>query len=51
MIQRGATLRRVRIIGPDGEFIMADMPLEAAAQEADERCASCGNLLHVSTKG
>jgi hypothetical protein len=32
LIHRGATLRRVRIIGPDGEFIMADMPLEAAVR-------------------
>lgn len=42
-IKRGITMRRVRIIGPDGEFMFADTPVEGDVE--DRRCQACGSSI------
>jgi hypothetical protein len=44
LIVRGLTSRRVRIIGPDGEFHWAETPIETDVLA--RRCDHCGSALN-----
>lgn len=40
MVRRGITLRTVQIIGPDGQFIRVQTPVEA--EQPVTACRTCG---------
>jgi hypothetical protein len=44
LICRGVTMRRVRIVGPDGQFLTVETPVEGPVAEPPH-CGTCGQLL------
>lgn len=47
LIRRGVTMRTMRIIGPDGEFMRVQMPVEADTLTEYRPCRLCGHTLAV----
>jgi hypothetical protein len=47
MVRRGITLRTVRIIGPDGEFIRMVQPVEQDVACDFRQCRLCGGTMAV----
>jgi hypothetical protein len=43
LIRRGVTMRTMRIIGPDGEFIRVQTPVEADCRVEYDLCQLCGH--------
>jgi hypothetical protein len=47
LVRRGVTMRPVRIIGPDGEFLRVMQPVEQDVAQERRQCRICGHSIAV----